>query len=544
MSPWLKQHEGSIVGLASLAWFAVLTPWGRFADPDAFYHAHVARLMLDWGPLHSFPWLDLTSLGRSFADHHYLFHLILGPAIAALDAFRVANAELWGTQLMAPFLATLAAVCLWTVLRALGVTRAWIWTALALLIPDLSFRLLLAKASPLAVGAFVVVLGAMALRRPMTAFLAGALFALSHGGWVIAIAAAAAMLAGDVIARRFIESDPWIIALRDAPWRAFRALLTGIAFGVLLHPNRLEIIQFLWVQVFKAGLAPSAGIIQGREWLPANLGALFTELAPLVIAGLLGALGLIVSNAVVGSAPDTRQEPAPSETEGMPDNRTFDRMRLSIALALPVALTLALTLKSRRFIEYLVPALVLWLASLWQFVDARRLNNELIGMRNDLSPLGRRIIVPFLSIVGLALMIHHAILPWSSLRQEGAKPFDAYRNTFSAVTERARPGDRVFHSDWDEFPLLFAADDRLRYISGLDPTFLHEASSTLSDQVRDLTVGLATSTAWDVIAERTQSRFVFVTTKRHPDFDAALRADARFRELARNETTAAYEVSR
>ena len=531
MLPWLKKREGLAVAASALAWFSVLTPWGRFADPDAFYHAHLARLMLDRGPLRSFPWLDLTSLGRHFADQHYFFHLITGPAIAAFDLLGAANAEFWASQAMAVLLATLSVMALWTVLRALDVKHAWIWTALALIISGFSFRLLLAKASPLAVGAFIVVLGAMALRRPATAFFAGALFALSHGGWIIAIIAAVAMLAGDVIARRFVQDDAWEIAIRDAPWRAFGGLVTGIALGLVIHPNCFEIFQFLWVQTFKAGLLTSSAVIQGREWLPSNPGELLAEIAPLVIAGLLGALGLMFT--------PIRMTEKKDDGTLRPDY--LNRMRLVIMLALPTAITVALTLKSARFIEYLVPALTLWLASLWQLVDPRRLKAELARARNDLSPLARRVIVPLLVTLAATLALHHASRPWSSLRRE-AKTFDSYRKIFSVISSRANPGDRVFHSDWDEFPLLFAADDRLRYISGLDPTFLYEASSTLSDQVRDLTLGIATTTAWNVIVERTGSRFVFVTTRRHPDFDAALRADARFKELARDEATAAYEV--
>lgn len=538
----LKKYEGRAVACVSLIWFSVLTPWGRFPDPDAFYHAHLARLMLDQGPLAAFPWLDLTILGRHFADHHYLFHLILGPAIAIADWLRIPNAELWATQFMAPLLATLTVLSLWTVLRALGVKRTWIWTALALLIPGFSFRLLLAKASPLAVGAFVVILGTMALRRPMAAFLAGALFALSHGGWIIAIAAAAAMLAGDVIARRVIQDDSWEIAIRDAPWRVLGGLVSGIALGLVVHPNRLEIFQFLWIQTFKAGLAPSSAIIQGLEWLPADVGATLAELAPLVIAGLLGALGLIIANDTTSGRQDVGSSGRHGQTIST-TRRPDVPFVLPIALALPVAITLAMTFKSRRFIEYLVPALVLWIASLWRFVDARKLWERLLEIRASFSAPFRRIFVPFLAALTISIAAHHAWSVWSALRQPAVLSFHAYRNTFSAVSERARPGDRVFHSDWDEFPILFAADDRLRFVSGLDPTFLYEASSTLSDQVRDLTIGRATSTAWDIIVGRTQSRFVFVTTKRHPDFDAALGADPRFVEIARDETTAAYEIN-
>ena len=156
-----------------------------------------------------------------------------------------------------------------------------------------------------------------------------------------------------------------------------------------------------------------------------------------------------------------------------------------------------------------------------------------------------RRIAPTIAVILIVLLAaHQTRATWTSLRRDASRSFDAYRTTLASITERASPNDRVFHSDWDEFPTLFAANDRVRYVSGLDPVFLHEANPALANAVRDLTIGRATTTAWQVIVEQTRSSFVFVTTKRHPSFDAILRADTRFIELARDEDTAAYEVAR
>jgi hypothetical protein len=542
MKAWLKTHEGLLVALGTLLWFLVLTPWGSFPDPDAFYHAHLARLMLDQGALHAFPWLDLTTLGAHFADQHYLFHVITGPAIAAFGEF-------WGAQLMAPILATLTALALWNVLRGLNVKHAWVWVALTLLVPEFSFRLILAKASPLAVGAFIVVLGAMALKRPKTTFAAGVLFALSHGGWIIAVAAAGLMLVADTVTRRVVDDALWSASLKTTPWKTFLALLGGILVGLLIHPNRMEIFQFLWVQVVQVGLfTGSGGVSLGLEWQSASPSHVIGMLATLLIPLLMGLLGIVLNRKdnladkmgggawVVGGGSDPTHH-SPLTTH---DPRVV--MRRLLLLLLPMGLTLVLTFKSERMIEYLVPALALWAASLWQLVDEQAFLSEARLMISRCSARIRPFIAPFFVTLAIVVIAHQTYFAWNAVHADDSKPFNAFRNTIAAISGRAHPGDRVYHSDWDEFPILFAADDRLRYVSGLDPTFLYAANPDLQRRYQAVTNGTDTTSTWDVIVNRTHSRFVFITTKRHPQLEKILSSDPRYHLIARDETTAAYEV--
>ena len=100
----------------------------------------------------------------------------------------------------------------------------------------------------------------------------------------------------------------------------------------------------------------------------------------------------------------------------------------------------------------------------------------------------------------------------------------------------------VFHADWDEFPQLFILYDRLRYISGVDPTFLLEANPTLSDAYRDLTLGTVTSSAYTMVHDVFHSSFVFLERPDHAVFEGLLEADPRFTNIYRDDGTAAYQV--
>jgi hypothetical protein len=54
-----------------------------------------------------------------------------------------------------------------------------------------------------------------------------------------------------------------------------------------------------------------------------------------------------------------------------------------------------------------------------------------------------------------------------------------YKQSATWLAQNSNTGDVVFHSDWDDFPVLFYYDTTNAYIAGLDPTFLYR-----QDQVR------------------------------------------------------------
>ena len=86
------------------------------------------------------------------------------------------------------------------------------------------------------------------------------------------------------------------------------------------------------------------------------------------------------------------------------------------------------------------------------------------------------------------------------------------------------PGERIFHADWDDFPMLFFGAPGNTFLTGLDPMFMY-----LKDSDRSESYGKVTQTgnrAVDVILEEFQSRFVFLTND-HGNLRNALDRDAR-----------------
>jgi hypothetical protein len=502
------------VFLAGIAYFAVVMPWGVFQDPDAFYHAKMSLLLWAQGPVRSFPWLDLTAFGQSFADHHFLFHVIESPFVAWLG---------WamGARVAAILLSALFLAAAYACLRWFRVGHPFVWTIMLALSHPLMVRLMLGKATPLALTLFVVGLAATWKRRPWIAGLVGFCFALSHGGWPFLLGSVALVMIGDIAFRTIVADERLTDAIRRSLWPEFTAVASGIVIGTVVHPNFPANLSFLWTQIVTIGLrTPFDHVMLGNEWLPSPPSAVLASLAPWLIALILGLAGLLLA----------RKKDVES-----------DRMRAAIAFAIPVAVLVALTFKSRRNVEYLVPALAFWIPWIWSMIDMAAFRQ---AFSRGTSRLKRDVVPIILTVVMVITVGKGAWSAYSALHAGGHSDAE-WRVEMAAISAKADPGDRVFHTDWDEFPILFNIDDRLKYVSGLDPTFLYVASSTLSDAYRDVTWGNASTTkdqAWDLIHGRMDSQFVFVDKRDHASFLDLMKSDNRYIPLIETSDAAAFEV--
>ncbi len=492
-------------------------PWNGLNDPDAFYHAKMTSLLWALGPLHVFPWLDLTLIGQHFADLHFLFHVLLVPFVQFFGLFQ-------GLRLASIIFAALFMAAFEACLRWFKVPHSLIWTALLAFTQPFVFRLLLGKATPLALIWYVLGLTSAWKRKPWLMALICMLFALSHAGWIYLAGSIVLMCVGRILYDKIVAEKSWSDCVAACGWREALAAFMGGACGLLLHPNFPQDIVLSWTQIFTIGLGtPFQHVVLGTEWQPADLAFLSTTFAPWIIVALGGMAGLFVAA-----------------------RRPLDQARaqLAICFGLIFAVLLALTVKSVRNVEYLGPSAALWCAAIWSMVDERRLGQQLREHLKQYSKLvSRSITVVFILVLAVVLW-READGIWRGFHSVHY-PDSIYRATVSAISSRAQTGDRIFNSSWDEFPMLFAADDRLKYISGLDPTFLYAASSTLSDDVTQLTLGQTTSTkeqAWELIHDKLDSKFVFVSRKFHQKFLELLAADPRYVKIADNSDSLAFQV--
>lgn len=529
MFRWRLWVDYPFAWLLSLIWFAIFQPWGTFNDPDAFYHAKISALMLERGPLHAFPWLDLTLFDERFSDHHFLFHLFLMPFIKLFGMFS-------GTQIAAIVLAATFLAALYAILKNLKLAHPILWTALAAISSPLLIRLSLAKASPLALLWFV--LGLWLLTKEMetkhailfkerkwvllVAILIGFLYSWSHGGWIIVLVGQGLLMVGGLLVDRFVFDKPWKSSLARLPWLIPLATGLGAVLGTCLHPNFPKNVLFLKTLLIDISLrVPFQHVRLGDEWQPARVMELLAGLGPLLVAAGLVVFGLV--SAV--------RRPL-----------QIEQAKRAIGLALLVALFLALTLKSRRAAEYLIPVMIMWLASLWTLVDVPRCIESLRVTWHELVGTYRKTLSGLFVTLLLTLLVHDAYGTWYLLHTY-THPFNEFRSAMSALSARAQPGDRVFHSDWDLFPQLWALDDRIRYVAGMDPTMFWKHRPELSDHYREIALGETTTGVFEQIRDLFQARFVFLERHQHEAFENVLTSDDRFQEIYRDDEVRVYELS-
>ncbi|MCE9586443.1 hypothetical protein K8R04_03960 [Candidatus Uhrbacteria bacterium] len=497
----LKRLRFILAFVLGSAWFSLFQIWGAFPDPDAFYHAKISALMLDGGPLLSFPWLDLTVLHPGFNDQHLLFHYFLMPFVKWFGV-------LPGAQIAAVVAGGMFTVIVLWAVEKLAVRHAWFWTMVMVAMPPMITRLSLGKASPFAIGLFLLGMVAWKKSARHWAFIVGAVYALTHGGWLLLIGAQVVLAIGAWVYARFVEEK------RTMPdFRIALATLGGGLLGTFIHPNFPENIPYLWVQIFQIGVAtPTGRVVMGTEWYP---------YAPLELFVHLSLLMMIVCIAVLGFVRARRHQ--------------LDAVQASFAIGcgLLVAIFLALTFKSARFVEYLVPVLVLLLASLFQQIDETRL---IASLRKFFRYLPHALLVAMIFIVGKGALATR----WEL--RSSAKPFTRFEKSMDVVSSELKPGERLFHSDWAQFSLLWNRNDSIHYVAGLDPVFLLQSSSTLSDTYTALTLGTNTSTAFEVISGLFHSRMVLVERKPGQKLEEILKNDARFQQVYADEEAVIFRL--
>lgn len=473
MSFFRRYWQACIFFLVSfLAYLPALFGHG-FADPDAFYHAKVSSLLWLHGPLHAFPWLDLTLVGQAYADLHFLFHAWVAPFTAVfglMDGLRVASL----------CLVLLLGIVFAGSLYWLNLRFVWIWSAVLLLMPPLFVRFSLGKASALAVLWLLFGICAALKRRPWAIALAVGGFGLSHGAWVLLVLCVVYIGVMEAFFTGQLFPSPLSFWARiRGQMGLFAAAMGGGMVAIFFHPNFPENIRFTWVQLVTIGLGtPTARVVMGKEWASPDVAGMLSACAPVL---LLVALACLV---VLHTKP----------------HFSLERMVQILGVTSLLGVFVACAFLSVRSLEYVLPVAVLLLAFVFSGLDIGRFCQE----QRKLALFGFAL---FFLVIGFqnGRALHRL---WQSAYAD-----TLYVSALHAIRAAgAKDGERVFHPFFDRFPLLFAQDDGLRYVTGLDPTFLLVTDPALSDRI-DLSIRHPERFASQDIAwmlQRTDSRFVFL----------------------------------
>lgn len=467
-------------------------------DYDGYYHMEWSRLLWE-GIKHghfppSFTWLPLTTLDQSgYVDHHLLFHILQIP-------FTWFGNLTLGAKVAATLFGSLAVFsCYWLIVRyRISYTLVWL---LALLSCSGAFlyRLNMAKAPPIAI--IFMVAGIYLLFEKKYWILAPLMFLFVWTYSLFPTLLFAAIIWSAVIA--------W--SERRLEWRPVVWTLAGMVAGLVLNPY---FPKNIWLFIEHARMKLTTGEFTtavGQEWYPYDS---WVFLGNCAIACVAMVVGYIAFNG-------------------------GDRKRSARALFFLIFSTILMfaTFKSRRFVEYWPPFAVLFAAfSLQQVFEGTR---GLVGslpadVLEELQPfldkqehagtlkakesreLWKTIAACCVAAALFAIMMANLI----GVKREIASSDgpDKYRAGMQWISQNVPAGERIFNTDWDDFPRMFFFDQSHAYVSGLDPTYLLDKNPELSKLYDDITLGKRDDPA-GIIRDRFGSRYVFSDQdKVHDDF--------------------------
>ncbi|MEY4722774.1 MAG: hypothetical protein RLZZ324_287 [Candidatus Parcubacteria bacterium] len=482
-----------------------------FRDPDTFYHLKMALLVQGQGFVRAFPWLPYTTLAHTYADHQWLYHVILVPFIKAFG-------PLSGMTVATVFLAACAVTLFYSALKEYGVRWPAAYTGILLTTSSFLFRLNLGKTSAISISVLLATLIALRRDKPLVIFFLAWGYVLLYGGWPLIIAVTGAFVVARLLADRFGGEHPflswashffwtrimrgsrhaWRAFLSSAETRGFLAACAGVLTGIVANPYFPSNIRFYYEQIVEIAVVGYRGTIGvGSEWYPYDPAQLFSETGAVFILAML-ALGLLSFTLFY---PDVMRR-----GKRLPHRDTV----ALIGIMLLAAAFLALTFRSKRHVEYMVPfmtfAIALGINALvtrFDWAVARERMRAILPHRRG----SFVILASWFGAVFLFLGIR-GVIGVHALYQDSI-PYGSFAGSAAWLSAHAPSDAIVFHSDWDEFPMLFLRDDKQRYIAGLDPTFFYRQDPARYRLWTDITTGQIPNPS-GLVRSRFDARYVVV----------------------------------
>lgn len=481
---WVQGEDGAQhLGLRS----------GTLPVGDTPYHIRMAWLYRTGAISEAgshFHWMRHSVWADRFVNKEFLYHLYLVPFTLGASDVNDTDALIVGAKLANCTTFALLALTLFGVLRAFGVRRPWLFTAMMLVLGGISFcsRSEESRAWPFYVMCSLLAWLCMAQNRKAALALVCCIFTLSYA------AAHFLLVLWGLRTFLILLIGPEGTATRKAEFKAglklLAAMVGGIALGVALHPGRADFLHtwvVTYVQVFlgilrgplqAAGLSvvESLGLTSDYTREDAQRLRLGVEFLPFAGTNLLVAGGAAFAAAALLPVYSAWQRHKPSR-EAM------------LALAMGV-LTLLMYINSMRFAEVMGPFMALYFG-IWieDYLRCRHVARKLAA-----SPVRTRRCA--LAGTLLILLAAGGIWGWMLSGKEERKDVPVAGAARYLRDHPRAHGKLVWHAQWDMFPALLFYAPQCDYIVGMDPHYLlahsrEESNLTcdiLDNQVNDETL--------------------------------------------------------
>ena len=487
-----------IIGAVSFLYFLWMVKAPTFIDPDSFYHLKMAELMKEGGAVFEFPWLPFTVLKNVFIDHHFLYHVALIPFLFILPPFVAAK---FATIIFA----VITVLVFFHLVRRLTLPYPELVTILLLANSPFVFRLLLTKASALAIALLLLGVLFMLEKRWIALFITGILYSLTHGGFLLLLVIALLYVFSYTIREFFYGESAFSKFLHRFPFHILKvkkfirifsssnnimillvtalSLITGILLSIYFPTN----IKFLWQQVVEIGIFTKTNLRIGEEWMPYGARSFFMENTILLLMYTLS----VVMYGLYHAKQNTRS--------------TFFFI-VSTALLL-------LTVRSKRFIEYSAPFTLLFSVSTLYQVKA-----IFLDIKSDMKAIPEYIkrAFSFLAILLVLLGIIVTISMSLKINEVYSRGFlyTYFKGVSGWLEQHTESNEIIYNADWVDFPALWYYNDTNYYISGLDPTFMYNENAELYDLYEGFYQGENIAQSASMLQDQFNVRYAVIRTNK------------------------------
>lgn len=434
----MKNNFVKITGVAVLlliisATLQFSTP--NIADPDAFYHLAHAKIYAERGVFYNeFPWAQFSVIKNLKADIWYGFHIFLIPFTYIKDG-------VLGIKIAGAFITFLTLAGFYWALNRLKIK--WLMVCILIFViaaPDVMYRLTMTRPHNLTLALALIVFALVLTGGKRSAFLILGFFSsflhIALGWLPIFIT-----LASNLILKARRET---------IQWKNLIYLAAGSIIGVLARPNPLGAIKLAYIQVVQimAVKFQNIPLTFGRELRPPTLDMFLRNTPPVVLILLAG----LILYRMIG------RKSIQSESSALKN------IFLS-ALAISAIFFLVTVFTARRSYDIFISfGLVAVAAILTLYLS------ESTPKRKN------RVLSVLIIVIGLAGLNSVTLF---KKYNDGAWIPTHLKESSLWLKENSKPGEIVFHTNWDQFGALFFWNQNNYYINGMDPIFQYAYNDSL-----------------------------------------------------------------
>ena len=495
--------------------------WNNFiGDPDGFYHAKLAKLLSQGVLIKNLPWMQFSTLKDNFTDHQLLYHIILSP-------FTIIFPPLLAVKIATVTFAVAMILTFYWFLKKFKIPWPLVFALAFLLLNGLNFRISLIKVNSLSLLIVYLLIYALFKQKYQLSTLLGILFVWLYGGWPLAILILIVYIISAKIHQQLAKHKLKIfinqIIRVISPWerkprllKTSLYLIAGLIAGLIINPYWPQNIYFYYQQFLQIGVVNMGGQFNvGNEWYGVTFSQIFSSSPHLLLAALL-ALSILFLNIKKSS-------------------------HLSIFSFLMAFGFLLLTLKSKRYIEYCLPFTLLFTASAVKDINEFFDRKKYLKKWQQLSSKTRVYLMITLTCILIMIMplTYDKLL---NVRLSGNYEKGQFVPASRWLEANTPKNSIVFHSDWDEWPILFYNSLHNYYIIGLDPTFMENYDANLHRLYRELTYGNISYKPARYIKNNFQAQYIFVDKSGHDQLIKNLSTDKEAKEVYQDNQTIIYKI--